>query len=249
MPGVYSSKYNINFFYIPKCACTVTRQLWYHLHSDEMINEVPTCDWHLIADDFLPPNPEAPGYIAVRNPYYRAVSMYTNRFCGSFDDSIISRQHMTDIMGDVSPTFLNFCRYLQKSREINWIEFNFHFWSQKFILDMINNSNLLLIRCQEADELTNETQDVNMCRQYKETYQKLLGHSDFDEKIDQFFKQVHDKNMSPRTNNFDPNIDYVNTDLIGSKVFPPHSYFLTPETKAILAEVYREDFECLNYPI
>lgn len=249
MSGVYSPKYNINFFCLPKCACTLTRQLWYHLHGDEMIKEVPTCEWHLIWDDFLPPKMGVPSYVAVRNPYYRTVSMYTNRFCGEYEDSITSRHHFRQLMGPVPFTFLNFCRYLQLGVSINWEGFNWHFLPQTNYFSSLEKENLHLIYCQESDAVTDETPNQNMCRQYKQVYRKLLDHSEFDAPIDAFFAASHTQNITPLLEEVDSDIDYTTFEMIAAKSFPPHIYFLTPETKSILADVYAVDFANFDYPV
>jgi len=55
---VSSNIYKLNFLYSPKCACTLTRQLWYACHAEDMIPETPTYQWHNINSDFPTPNSE-----------------------------------------------------------------------------------------------------------------------------------------------------------------------------------------------
>lgn len=247
MSGVHSPTYKINFFYIPKCACTVTRQLWYHLHAEDMVKAEPTYHWHYLTLDFPPAKAGSVGYVAIRHPYYRTVSMYTNRFCGEYQDSIATRKHMSEIMPEVPMTFHNFCRYLALCKENAWKQTNVHFLPQVSFLK--NIEPLLLIRCQEKHELTGETQNQNMCRQYKDIYHKLLGHSDLDAQIDSFFAHPPIQNATPRTTSFDPTIDYTTLDLTGTTKFPPADTFLTAETKSLIQTIYETDFTTFKYSI
>lgn len=256
MYGVHSPTYNINFLYIPKCACTLTRQLWCHLHAEDRLHEYPINEWHSILADYPSIQPNCLTYVAIRNPYYRVISMYTDIICTNriYTNHAETHQHIYSLMGPDTPlTFINFCQYLLLCKENKWYNTNYHFYPQSYFLkdplakELYQNEQILFLRCMEKDESTIETPDQNMARQYKDLYLKLIGNSGMDCKIDDFFQQNRIKNVTARITM--PDNDYTRLDMVGRKEFPPYQSFLTEETKAIIAEVYRRDFELLEYSL
>jgi len=65
--GVSSKKYGLNFYFLPKCVCTISRQLWYKCHPEDIIQI--TKEWHEIEKDFPSPINNAPGVLLIRDPF------------------------------------------------------------------------------------------------------------------------------------------------------------------------------------
>jgi len=211
-----------------------------------MIVDAPSNEWHNVIGDFLPDHPKSSGYVTVRNPYDRAVSMYVNIVCGPRHPAVYS--HIREIMGDQPITFLNFCYYLRTLADNNWADANCHFLPQTYTAsttitpNCFSNGRLHLIKC---DPHEHETPDESLKRQYKNVYRILTSSNDFDSKVDAFFTDDRIKNITERSNSFEG--DLTNIDMTGWEVFPLIHCFLTPETKTLIREIYANDFELLGY--
>ena len=81
---IQSPKYNYSIRYHAKSACTLVRQLFLELHSDEISEEKRNKmnQWHDIHLFFPVKNKPTKTLNIVRNPYKRAVSIFVNKICG-----------------------------------------------------------------------------------------------------------------------------------------------------------------------
>jgi hypothetical protein len=252
MIGVHSPTEKINFFYTPKCACTLGRQLWYHLHGADQIGGAPP-NFHDMVGQFPPASASSRGYALTRNPYDRAVSMYTNLLCRRYVPVVYNI--IKKGMGDVPLTFFNFCQFLLEVKHKNWTNVEYHLYPQTLTMlkaiprDSLSNEDLLIIRCAGVHSDLESRQNPNkyLFDQYKEAYYKLTGSRRFDVLIDQFSTMSCFNNTTPRLSKFEDDASQI--EMVGWEEFPPTESFLTPATRDLIAQIYADDFELLGYPL
>lgn len=253
MLGVHSPRDQINFYYMPKCACTFARQLWYHLHDADRI-EGTVADFHNILNQFLPESATARGYAVTRNPYDRVVSMYTNLVCCQYIPGIHAA--VKSYTGEAPLTFINFCQYLWDLKIRHWAGADHHLLPQTMITAIsksitrasFGDGRLVIIRCagSHSDLAARQNPDQYLAEQYKAAYYTLTGSRRFDDSIDQFLTLNRFKNVTPRLSQFEG--DATQIEMVGWKEFPPIEAFLTPAAREIITQIYADDFELLGYP-
>ena len=123
----YSPKYNYIIGWNPKSGCSSFRDLFLHLHKDE-VSKISN-GRHLINLDFpLPRNIDnIPIYILVRNPYERIVSCFKNKYCGPVNTAQIRKNMKLD-----KCNFVSFISALAHSQNINKVDL--HVQEQTFNL-------------------------------------------------------------------------------------------------------------------
>ena len=252
--GVASNICKINYFYIPKCACTLGRQLWYACHPEDMNKPAPSKEWHDITADFPAPNRDYPSLLMIRDPFKRAVSMYSNRVCMAraqgFDHLLRAIQHS---MGKQDISFLDFCRFLEKSKSEGWSRVDAHFVPQTLIDPQMKA--YILPEDLPSGKITLIDIDGNIQQEYLEFYRKhvplrLQGLMEL--RIRQFFDRSRNNiNTNVSIRKPFPNLpaDCSNINMVGWSEFPQYERFATPETLGLIWSIYAEDYRILGHKL
>jgi len=235
---VYSPKYNIIGIFSPKSGCTLTRQLWYKIHENEMIQDEPTNLWHRITEDFpVPPSFPVRGYMIVRDVYKRVISMYTNRLVAKRDWTTPFRDGYFMVMRNTNYTFRNFCKYLKLLKKNKWRHVDIHYLPQSYIpkhfKSCINMKKIKVIKLEKdlSVELKNFYNDIEVSKI-----------------IDEFFKErvwINDTNR----NSFKNSEFMVDINMKDWEIFPSYDQFMHPDCIKMINKIYKEDFELYNYPM
>ena len=242
--GVASKKYGLNFYFSPKCACTITRQLWYKCHPEDIIQI--SKDWHEIEKDFPAPLNNAAGFLIIRDPFDRAVSMYTGIVCSSD-----VTQEIRDFLGigeSRKISFIDFCRYLVDRKRHNWENTNLHFLPQTYIpsqyhnvlrKDDFTNGNLHLIKCEQ-----------NIFHGIDEFYRQHLSPQQYTlikNRITQFMMESHCNNSTKHDNYATLPTDCTHIYMWGWKSYPSYDRFKNPTTIKLIKEAYDDDYSIFKY--
>ena len=224
----YSKKYNYIIRWNAKSGCTFFRQLFLKLHYDEI--EKPTNKWHNIHHDFpLPDNLlNIKKIILCRNPYYRAVSMFCNKYCGGKGHSILPEK--IKLKKCTFRNFLNELNELKKQKKLNNIDGHISEQSHNVIFN--KDSYILKI------ENLNET----ICDIYKKMNLETLipKIKNFMDNSNKIFINKTNRNL---TEEYIYDIEYSPESVI----FPDYKYFYNQELLDLCYEIYKDDFINFNY--
>lgn len=224
----YSKKYNYIIKWNAKSGCTLLRQLFLYLHSDEINNNISD-HWHLINKDFpipvdLKDNNNIPILHLVRNPYTRCVSMFCNKYIGKSNilfDKINLKEN----------SYHDFSEYLLNCK-------NTHDFCDVHILPQSHNYNKNDI----VIKLENFENDI------------LNFYKDFNTSL--YEKVKHYLNINNLQNVFINKTDYTKNNYfcgytnynIDDDIFPSYDYFYNENIKNNILNAYRDDFKLYNYP-
>ena len=173
-----------------------------------------------------------------RNPYARAVSMFTNKICG-----IKKRRTLDSKIPEFSKkvSFENFLIFLKKNKDCLW-QIDVHLMRQvdSLIFNRKNNNashsldKICLIR------LENFNEDIIK-------FYETLGFAELTSKVQEFLGQMNKIciNQTPRIKS---------QDFVGSKEydidtvsFPDYKFFYNESLLDLVYEIYEEDFKQLKY--
>lgn len=218
-----------------------------------MIKPKPTNRWHEIVKDFPKPNPDYPGILVVRDPFKRAVSMYNNRICMA--RSINSTRPLEQVLaflkkplsnGQIS--FVEFCRYLLAEKKKGWVGTDIHFVPQTYLSvhvksclkkEDFKNGKLFIINCDRTPKI----QDA-----YHEFYRRYAPAGLLEvihQRIDSFASSSC--NVCKRAPFADLPHDVSRINMVDWKQFPAYERFSTEETRALIREIYDEDYQRLAH--
>ena len=177
-------------------------------------------------------------FMLTRNPYTRAVSMFTNKICGIKKRRILDSK-IPEFSKKVS--FENFLIFLKKNKDCLW-QIDVHLMHQmdSLIFNRKNNNashsldKICLIRLENFNE--------EIIKFYE-----TLGFAELTSKVQEFLGQI-DKiciNETPRIKS---------QDFVGSKEydvdtvsFPDYKFFYNESLLDLVYEIYEEDFKQLKY--
>lgn len=232
----YSNKYNYTIGWSAKCGCSLFRRLFYTLHQDEL-KQIPEKKHHTLHYDFPVPRclqqnniNQFVSYkhiVLCRNPYKRAVSMFTNKICGK--GHILSKKVPMKTI-----TFRNFIYGLQKlKRRKPGLNIDNHIKLQSF--NYKRCANTIILKLEEFfEKITTVYTDLDLfC---------LLP------QIINFLDELQHK---PRFNQTIRNNEKV---FVGDKEypietdrFPEYEYFYDEELLELVYDLYKDDFENFGY--
>jgi hypothetical protein len=239
---VYSPSQNIAMLWTGKCACTETRQLWYHLHRADMIRSEPTNQWHAIGNDFpSKPNPQRAFYVS-RHPYLRAISGYCHFFrqvckVNSAQRQPILASFRKHMGSGAKHSFRNFVQYLARATKVKEHNLNIHFKAQTASVLPVQWNKVTIIHL-ENGKLEEEITAF---------YRHATGTNEFTDKIHEFYQTPHPKNITAKRKFDETNQEIVNMEPID--VYPLPEQFIVPELVAIIEQVFAKDYKTLGYQL
>lgn len=224
--NAYSRNYNYIIIWSAKSGCTYFRQLFLELHKEE-INNKPKNLWHTLGNDFkVPENLDFENVnkiILCRNPYYRVVSIFCNKYCGGKGHSLLPEKFKLD-----KCTFREFVKKIEtfkKKGVLNKIDV--HISEQNYYK---NNSSIIKIE--------------NFDKEIIDVYKKNNLHS-LIPKINNFLKKDIFKNK--RKKNTEEEYVFDKEYTINTSEFPDYKYFYDKELLDLVYKIYENDFINFNY--
>jgi hypothetical protein len=227
----YSPKYNYIMKVHAKSGCSYFRQLFLFLHHNELSekNKSKLNKHHNIQLLFTNPNKIKPFFTIniVRNPYKRVVSIFMDKVCGGTLTIIINKLNLDKF------TFECFIKKLYDYYKIhNKVFFDIHVFPQSYKY----NENDIIIKLEDYNEKLIESYN-------NEHTSELIP------KINEFFTLNNiQKNNVPKhdcDNTYIGDIEYSH-DFSGPWC-SNHECFYNNETKEMVYEIYKRDFEIFGY--
>jgi hypothetical protein len=203
--------------------------LFLHLHKNEL-NREPTQCWHQLDKDFpLPENKQnIPIIFLGRNPYKRAVSMFTNKYCGGLGHSELPKHFKLDKI-----TFRNFVyklKELKANKKLNYT--NIHISEQSDCIKKLNKNNINFVK------LENFNQEII------HVYKRL----NLNELIPEIYNFLQTNNFSNITQkNNDTEYIYDKEYSIEDIIFPDYKYFYNNQLFEEVYKLYENDFRLFDY--
>ena len=234
----FSKKYNYCIGWTAKCGCTMFRKLFLILHKDELKEE--PCNGHNNLHDVFPlptklkrPNQfvHCKHVVLCRNPYRRAVSMFTNKVCRN-------KNHHHGLHEKVpmkTITFRNFIYGLKKLKELNKIEkTDVHIIPQSFNYKRYEYTTI--IKLEEFNE--------NITKVYTD-----LGLFCLIPQIIDFLDEVENKNITINRTKKNDEEEFIGDKEypIETSEFPEYKYFYDEELFETVYNLYKDDFENFEY--
>ena len=227
-----SKKYNYNIFWSGKSGCTLLRRLFLFLHKEELSKKIPQ-DYNEIDKDFMFDPELGRSLMLTRNPYTRAVSMFTNKMCGRWDHRTL---HLKIPQFSKKVSFEKFLIFLRENKDC-LREVDVHLMRQvdSLLINRKNNTSYPLDRICLV-KLENFNEDILK-------FYKSLGSEELTLKVQDFLGQMNKIciNKTPRVES---------QDFVGSKEydvetfeFPDYKFFYNESLLDLVYEIYEEDFK------
>lgn len=224
----YSKKYNYIIIWSAKSGCTYFRQLFLILHKKELIKD-PTHLWHTLCNDFKVPKEinlsNTKKIILSRNPYYRVVSIFCNKYCGGPGHYVLQSKFQLN-----KCTFRCFVKKLLKLKQngnLNCIDP--HISEQSYL----NDSNTHIVHLEDFD------------RSIIDTYKKI-NLDCLIPKIKLFLNSkviFKNKRFNTNENNYVYDKEYNKN----STIFPHYKYFYDKNLQHMVYKLYENDFINFKY--
>jgi hypothetical protein len=232
----YSKKYNYLIMHSPKSGCTLIKGFFNKIHpnKDNRIHYIGYDKIESIPKHIL--SPLVPKIIVVRNPYYRVVSMFTNKYISDKRGPFIRQ---TFVRNKINVQPLSFIRFL------------------KILLQLKNTNNLNKSDCHIASQLFKNHIDVNT---------KIVKLESLDIDLIEVYKthicnpellNLVDKYIQNQTTEKKFNVTKINTDIktnitehiFNTKTddFPDYCYFYNTEAIDLVYTIYKNEFEKFGY--
>ena len=164
--------------------------------------------------------------VVSRNPYHRAVSMFTNKVCGGTGHNALKH-----ILGKQPVTFKNFLLYLKKhSGSLH--KMDPHLRRQTLLHLNIDDHQILKVK------LENFNTDIMIA------YEQLnLNH--LAQKIKSHLSKPVFRNSTQRNTNQ----EFSGEDIFNTTetIFPEAKYFYNEELMSLVEDIYEEDFTTFSY--
>lgn len=221
MKSYISRKHKIQFSHLPKSGCQSVRKFIIKINNDNP-------DMNIWYDEFVSKyvintTNTLEGfthYSIVRNPYSRIVSCYYNKIVGMHWNSYSN--YFPTRHNNSRPSFVEF---LNRIKNIT-LKTNEH-WTPQVVL--INNKNTKILKLEEKEALNNEMMNKT-------------GHSFF------HFKPIDHMNTRKDLGQFIGNLDGSElNNMFQRKEQPILDNFYNYETKLLVSNLYKNDFEYLKY--
>ena len=224
----YSSKYDYMIVWSAKSGCTLLRQLFLYLHKEEL-EMYPPDHWHSL-NKYFPKNininkNDIKKIVLGRNPYYRVVSMFCNKYCGGGGHCILSRYFELE-----KCTFREFVKKLKSLKDNG--ELN-------NIVEHISNQTTY------NDENTYKLKVENFNESIIEIYNRM-NLQNLIPKIEEFLSNK-DVFINNTTRNSECEYIYDKEYTINSTIFPDYKYFYDDELLDLVFDIYKSDFINFNY--
>jgi hypothetical protein len=229
----FSKKYKYGIIFPPKSGCCWIRKIFFDLHKDEL-DLKPNQNFHSLKHDFPVPKNHIdshPFLMLGRNPYTRAVSMYTNKIISPTRTAIIS-----GMSRNIKYTFREFLHLVQMHRIISPSKLNDHFRLQINDRSLVPKENITIAKLENCyDDVSN--------------FYKLLGNETLYSSILNLIESSKSKRVPNKTwrVNFQQFVGDFNFAL-DSKRFPDYEYFYNKDIKDLVFSIYKQDFNFLDYP-
>lgn len=242
--ALYSPKYNYVLHFIPKCACTFVRCMFLYMHHNEYDIEMKQifekiknnknmievhnliCDIHNKSRQDNLPNKGCPRFLIVRNPYSRAVSMYTDKYIGNSPCDKWGKEYLPKDL-----TFNQFLSAIKKLQDHLEDRSNSHFHIQMRRPPM-NLKITTKIKLEDGKQPILDWYKYNI---------PSLDQSLINDAIDF-------GNMFRNPSRYgDQEGDATNINFYKKPITHTKESFLTTETKQKIFDIYEKDFKILGY--
>jgi hypothetical protein len=245
---LYSKQYNYVIMYSSKAGCSSLRYMFLEMHKNEIPVEKLLDFEKIDIQEFFALDEEKdilciPKLLVTRNPYLRAVSMYTNKFIGP--NSLIKQRFLKKGVIYNGDSFLEFLRAIHRLKPLGAeaihaisVHISEQCFNQRFDFSLTKDNLVKIV-------------DLNILQHgLKEFYFKFFRDTYLYDKIKEIIASPTNCLHSNKTkrNEFVPIEDVSCVDFQDTTNIPPYqSFYLNPECKQLVDEIYEQDFIQLNY--
>lgn len=245
---LYSKIHKYAVLYTSKCGCTSIRFFFLEIHKDEVDPSRLIKYGKGDILDFFPLHSSIdlksiPKFLVTRNPYLRAVSMYTNKFLEK--DSLIKERFLKKGVECKGNSFLAFLECVKEIKDGGGSEalmvVSSHISEQSYSRKTkfpLNSDHLFIIQLE------------NLEKGLLAFYEKFFPGSELLEKVK---KLVNDKNNCLRSNvtrrsTLYDGLDVAEMEFTSIENIPGYkSFYLNPRCKELVDYIYDQDFLMYNY--
>ena len=243
---LYSTKHRYAVLYTSKCGCTSIRLFFLEIHKDEVdparlvkYNKGDILDFFPVTVDLK----TVPKFMVTRNPYLRAVSMYTNKFLE--ENSLIKERFAKKGVTCANNSFLAFLEAVKKIKDEGDSEalmtVSAHISEQSYSRKAkfpLNSSNVFVIQLE------------NLEKGLVDFYERYFPSSDLLKKVKALVSDKNNclhSNVTPRSSFYD-GLDVAEMEFTDLKNIPGYkSFYLNPRCKQLVDEIYDQDFRTYGY--
>ena len=242
--ALYSPKYNYVLHFIPKCACTFVRCMFLYMHHDEYDIEMEQIfekikgnnniiqvhdliiEIHFKSRRDNLPRRGCPRFLIVRNPYSRAVSMYTDKYIGNTPPDKWGQEYL--------PKDLTFNQFLDTIKKL------------QYQIESIPNSHfqIQMRKSPLNKDVTTKIKLEDGKQPILDWYKYYIPHLDqslINDAID-FGNMFRNPSHYGEQEGDATNINFYKKPITHTK-----ESFLTTETKQKIFDIYKKDFKILGY--
>jgi hypothetical protein len=229
---LYSNKYNYVLMYSAKCGCSTIKRFFRLIHP----NTSTRSEYIGNKITYIPRNiagRSVPKIMLVRNPYFRAVSMFTNKFISDKHGPLIRLSFIKNNIPVRPFTFIGFLNKLLDLKKSGKLEsIDCHIQSQVHNLEI--NKNVRIIKLENIKEDIIEAYKNHI--KNKELYNMVIDNLNF---LD------NEYNKTPN-NKININVTYkrYNPDI---NIFPEYCHFYNKKTADLVYRIYKRDFIRFGY--
>jgi len=223
---IQSPKYNYSIKYHAKSACTLVRQLFLELHSDEISEEErkKMNQWHDIHLFFPVKSRPTKTLNIVRNPYERIVSIFVNKICGGEPHNVLGKKLKIQQI-----TFSEFILFMVQQK-IKHGKF-FAFVDDHLVPQSVNYRITDIV--------------INLDN-IEEGLKRNLP-SEFTKKITEFFKNINDNKVFVNKSNYtDESFEFVGNksySIDDKGPWPSWKCFYNETLEDLVYFLYKDDFK------
>lgn len=242
-----SRKYNYGVLYTSKCGCTSIRYFFLEIHKDEVdpsklikYNKGDILDFFPMGSvDLL----TAPKFLVTRNPYLRAVSMYTNKFIE--ENSLIKERFAKKGVESKGNSFLAFLESIweiyQGGGSESLMIVSSHISEQSYARKVkfpLDSENVYVIQLEDLE------------KGLLSFYEKHFQNTELQQKVTDVIankKDILKSNVTKRSDRF-KGLDVAEMEFTSSEYIPEYkSFYLNPRCKELVDQIYAKDFEMYGY--
>jgi hypothetical protein len=228
----YSNQYNYVLMYSAKCGCSTIKRFFRLIHS----NPSTISEYIGYKLTYIPRNiseKRVPKIMLVRNPYFRAVSMFTNKYISDKRGPLIRLSFIKNNIPIRPFTFIGFLNkllLLKKSGKLESIDC--HIQSQVHNLKINKNVRIIKLENIKEDIIEAYKNHINN----KELYDIVVRNLNF---LD------NEYNKTPN-NEINKNVTYE-IYKPDTNIFPEYCHFYNKKSADLVYRIYKRDFTRFGY--
>lgn len=244
---LYSKKHNYGVLYTSKCGCTSIRFFFLEIHKDEVdpsklvkYNKGDILDFFPVGSVDLS---KVPKFLVTRNPYLRAVSMYTNKFIE--ENSLIKERFAKKGVECKGNSFLAFLESVweiyQGGGPESLMIVSSHISQQSYARKVkfpLDSKNVHVIHLEDLE------------KGLLSFYEKNFKNTELLKKVKDVMtnkKEILKSNVTKRSELY-KGLDVAEMEFTSIENIPEYkSFYFNPRCKELVDKIYAKDFEMYGY--